>query len=198
MSSVPSAAAQLAERQQQQPSLLSQYAQAQQIKNAQTQNQLTQQELQKGNIQLQQTQALNKSYAEAIKPDANGVPQIDTPTLTKSLAANNAGAAIPGAIENVTKYNKALVDLAAAHTDLQTKQADLQTKQSDILGHAAMAVKEANYDPRLAHTLLDSLSVNNPQIRSQIDDPVQLKRMVDAAISNSPAQQKMQNEQTVA
>src|SRR5271154_3808599 len=177
---------------------LQQYAEAQQIQNAQTQRQLAQQELQKGNIQLQQTQALNKGYAEAIKPDENGIPQIDTPTLAKSLAASNAGAAIPGAIESVTKYNKALVDLASAHTDLQTKQTDLQTKNADLVGHAAAAVKQANYDPRLAHTLLDSLSVNNPQLRAGIDDPIKLKQLVDAAIANSPAQQKMQNEQTVA
>lgn len=171
-----------------QQSPLALYAQAQQILNARQQNQLLGLETQRQQIGLEQTQALNRSYAEAIKPDENGIPQIDTGVLTKSLAASNAGAAIPGAIESVTKYNKSLVDL-------KTAQTDLQSKSNDLMGHAAAAVKNAGYDPRLAHTLLDTLPGVNPAVRAKIDDPVQLKQLVDSAIAQSPKERELASQE---
>jgi hypothetical protein len=69
------------------------------------------------------------------------------------------------------------------------------------MGAVASAIKAANYDPKLAHTVLDTMPPS-PQINSlrQLIDtnPQQFAQMVDSAIAAAPAQQKMQNEQTVA
>jgi hypothetical protein len=83
---------------------------------------------------------------------------------------------------------------------LQQKQQDLQNSQKDTLGYAAAAIKNANYDPVMAHGLLDSMpqTPQLAQIRQQIDNPQMLKQIVDGAIAQSPAQQKMLGEQKVA
>lgn len=188
----------------QQPGVLDNAAKVIQLKNLmqagnfQAQNQPLQleaarQENQVRATQIAQTAALNKSYANAVKMSADGTPQIDTGSLMKSLTANNAGAAIPGAIESVTKYNKTLVDL-------KTAQTDLQSKSNDLIGHAASAIQKAGYDPQLAHTLLDTLP-QTPQLnafRAKIDDPAQLKQLVDSAIANSPKEREIAAQEQTA
>jgi hypothetical protein len=138
--------------------------------------------------------AINQSYKEAVKANAQGQPEIDSEALQKSLAASGHGEAIPGILENINKFQQSKATL----TEAQQKIAD---HQSDLLGYAAKAVQNAKYDPRVAHTILDTLP-HSPQIdamRQQIDqNPDAFKQIVDNAISQSPAQQKNVEEEKVA
>jgi hypothetical protein len=88
---------------------------------------------------------------------------------------------------------KGITDFQKSRLDLQTAATDLQSKTADLIGNAASAVKAANYDPTLAHSLLDSLPASPQlnQIRSQIDNPQALKQLVDSAIQNSSKQREL-------
>lgn len=189
----------------QQPSAISQLAQYAQLKdqlqNAPIRNQLAQQQvsLNQQDIAAKQDalatqQATRKAYASAVKPNAQGQPEIDTESLTQNLANSGHGDAIPGILENVTKFQK-------SKADLQESQQKIQTYNQDTLGYAAKAIQTAKYDPNVAHTLLDTLP-GTPQIqalRQQIDsNPQQFKQIVDNAVSQSPAQQKAAEEEKVA
>ena len=160
----------------------------------QQQVQAGQQDIEAKGRALAQQQAVQRSYANAVKPNAQGQPEIDTDELTKSLATSGHGDAIPGIMESVAKYQETKNNLAKQTNDLKVQGAD-------TLGYAASAIKAANYDPKLAHTILDGLQ-GGPQIdavRQQIDsNPAAFKQMVDTAIMQSPAQQKLQNEREVA
>lgn len=153
-----------------------------------------QQEIDARERQAATQQAINQSYKEAVKPNAQGQPEIDADALQKSLAASGHGEAIPGILENINKFQQSKATL----TESQQKIAD---HQSDLLGYAAKAVQSAKYDPRVAHTILDTLP-HSPQIdamRQQIDqNPDAFKQIVDNAISQSPAQQKAAEEEKVA
>lgn len=167
--------------------------QQQQIQNSATQNQLGQQELEKGSMAIAATTALNKSYQNAVKVGSDGIPQIDPQAISDSLRSAGQGSQIPGVLENLNKYNKSMLDI-------QTAKADLQAKGNDIMGAAAAAVKAANYNPQLAHTIVDTLP-QTPQtdaFRAKIDDPVALKQIVDQAIAGSPKQQELANAKTTA
>ena len=88
---------------------------------------------------------------------------------------------------------KGITDFQKSRLDLQTTATELQQKQADLIGNAAAAIKAANYDPTLAHSLLDTMpqSPQLQQIRSQIDNPQTLKTLVDTAIQNSPKQREL-------
>jgi hypothetical protein len=193
------------------PSPLEEYAKVMGIKAQQMQLQNEQQEsplrmqalqnqVQSGNLQNQTAQqdmaaraALNQAYQGAMTKGPDGTPTFDSEKLASNLASGPAAYKTPEVMAGITKYHEGLIDL-------QKKAADLQTTQADMLGSAATAVKAANYDPTLAHSLLDTLP-QSPQLnalRQQIDNPQALKQLIDTAIQNSPAQQKMQNEQIVA
>lgn len=189
----------------QQPSALDQYAKFAQLRQMQQEAPLRQQALQQTvtagaqDIAAKQDalatqQATRKAYASAVKPNAQGQPEIDTESLTQNLANSGHGDAIPGILENVTKFQK-------SKADLQESQQKIQTYNQDTLGYAAKAIQTAKYDPNVAHTLLDTLP-GTPQIqalRQQIDsNPQQFKQIVDNAVSQSPAQQKAAEEEKVA
>lgn len=143
---------------------------------------------------FQAQQALNKSYQNAVKPDANGIPQIDPKAISDSLSLSGFGSQIPGAVQHINDFNKSYVDL---HKD----QTDLQTKVNDLVGSAAAAVKAANYDPKLAHTLLDSFphDPQTDQLRSTIDsNPQAFRQMIDTAIANSPKQRELAAQEQAA
>jgi hypothetical protein len=189
----------------QQPNALDQYAKFAQLRQMQQEAPLRQQALQQGvtagaqdiaakQDQLATQQATRAAYAKAVKPNAQGQPEIDTEALTQNLAQSGHGDAIPGILENVTKFQK-------SKADLQESQQKIQTYNQDTLGYAASAIQKAKYDPNVAHTLLDTLP-STPQIqalRQQIDsNPQQFKQIVDNAVSQSPAQQKAAEEEKVA
>ena len=165
----------------------------QQMANAPLQTQMLQQQVQEGQQNIAARQALNAAYAGAVTKDESGNPTIDANKLAEGLAKGPAAYQTPAVLKGITDFQK-------SRLDLQTTAADLQTKQADLLGNAASAVKAANYDPTLAHSLLDSLppSPQLAQIRAQIDNPQALKQLVDTAIANSPGQQKLQNAKDVA
>jgi len=152
-----------------------------------------QQELQKQQIesqkrQLEQQQAINDAYKSAMSVDSQGQPTIDTNGLSKALALSGHGGAIPSILESVTNFQK-------SKQALIEQSQKIQEGQSDLLGHAAYAIKQAKYDPNVAHTILNELG-DSPQIqqmRKIIDsNPQQFQQMVDTAIAQSPAQQKEQ------
>jgi hypothetical protein len=170
-----------------------QQQQAQQAAMAPIQQQLGQQQVQEGQQNQAARQALNHAYSGAMTKDADGNPTIDPNKLASGLANGPAAYQTPQVMKGIT-------DFQTSRIELQSKSAALQQTQADMLGSAASAIKAANYDPTLAHSMLDSLpqTPQLQQIRQQIDNPLALKQVVDSALLNSPAQQKMQNEQTVA
>lgn len=183
---------------QQPPSVDDQVGKLLQLKSLLQQQQLAplrvqqaQQALQAGQLENQQRQfgiaqqqAIAQSYKDAVKPNADGVPQIDTDAIEKNILGS--GYATTDVVEGLNKFNKSLIDI-------QTAKTDLQSKTNDLVGGAASAIKAANYDPRIAHTLLDSLPAS-PQLnalRAQIDNPQALKQWVDTSLAQSPKQTEL-------
>lgn len=205
MASIPSAASEI--RMPQQQDLMGQYgnllrlkAMQGQIANQPLETQALQNQVQSGQLANQNAQqamaarqASNAAYQNSMTKDANGNMSFDPQKLQESLASGPAAYQTPQVMKGITDFQK-------SRADLQTSVTDLQTKTADMIGSAASAIKAANYDPTLAHSLLDSLP-QSPQanaIRAKIDSPGLLKQMVDSAIANSPAQQKLQNSKDVA
>ena len=182
----------------QQPNILEQYGRLLQLKNEQAnqplQRQMLQQQVQEGQQNLQARQALNQAYAGAFTKDADGNPTIDPNKLAAGLANGPAAYQTPQVMKSITDFQK-------SRLDLQTTATDLQSKTADLIGNAASAVKAANYDPTLAHSLLDSLPASPQlnQIRSQIDGPpAQFKQLVDSAVQNSPKQRELSAQEQTA
>lgn len=189
-----------------QPDLLGQYSRILQLKSLQNQQALAplqlqqaQQQVQAGQLENQKTQqdlqarqAVSQAMSGAVTKDANGNVSFDSGKLQQGLANGPAAYQIPQVMKGITDFQKSQIDLQDSVTGLQQKSADM-------IGSAASAIKAAGYDRNLAHGLLDTLppSPQLNQIRAQIDGP-NFPQLVDSAIQNSPAQQKMQNEQTVA
>lgn len=158
------------------------------VQNEPIQHQILQQQQQSGANVIQQQQqdlaarqALNNAYAGAITKDANGQPTIDSEKLMKGLESGPAAYQTPAVLKGITDFQK-------SRLDLQTSATDLQAKTAKMIGSAASAIKAANYDPTLAHSLLDTLP-QSPQlnaIRAQINNPQALHQLVDQAIANSP------------
>lgn len=152
-----------------------------------------QQQVQTGQQNIAARQALNAAYSGAITKDESGNPTIDENKLAQGLAQGPAAYQTPEVMKGIVDFHKSRVDL-------QSSMTKLQTEQSDMLGSAASAVKAANYDPTLAHSLLDTLpqSPQLNQIRAQIDNPQALKQMIDTAIQNSPKQRELNTSQQQA
>jgi len=183
-----------------QASPFEQLAQLQQLRNAplqtqalQQQVQLGQQQVQTGQMEMAARQGLQQAFQAAVVKDANGRASFDPDKLQENLANGPAAYKIPEVMEGITKFQKGRIDL-------QNAQLDSQQKQADILGAAASAVKAANYDPTLAHSLLDNLppSPQIQQIRSQIDNPQALKQVVDSAIQASSKQRELGAQESTA
>ena len=198
MSSIPLPALQIQPPQQQQYDPIANIARIAQIRNllqnAPLQTQLLQQQVQEGQQNNAARQALNQAYSGAIVKNPDGSTSLDPDKLQQGLANTPAAYQTPQVMKGITDFQKSRVDLQNSVTELQQKGADM-------IGSAASAVKAANYDPTLAHSMLDTLppSPQLNQIRSAIDgNPQQFHQMIDSAIQNSPAQQKLLNDQTVA
>lgn len=188
----------------QQPDLLEKYGQLQQLRNAQQEQQQRAQmaplQVQSAQLGLQSQQqdaaarqALNAAYQGAITKDSSGNPTFDTDKLMQNLSTGPAAYKSPEVLEGITKFQK-------TRLDIQTAATELQQKQQDMIGGAASAIKAANYDPTLAHSLLDSLppSPQLNQIRQQIDNPQALKQLVDSAVQASPKQRELNASEATA
>lgn len=188
MSSIPLPALDIRPTQQQDP--IESYSRVLQLRNilqeAPLRQQLLQQQVQEGQQNQAARQALNQVYAGAVTKDENGNPTIDPNKLAQGLANGPAAYKTPEVMKGITDFQK-------SRLELQTTATDLQTKQADMIGAAAAAVKAANYDPTLAHSLLDTLpqSPQLNQIRAQIDNPQTLRQMIDSAIKNSSKQREI-------
>lgn len=133
MSYPPSAAAQLAERQQQLPSLFQQYAQAQQIENQKTQQQTAQlqqtglqQENQIRASQIRDTETLRSLGPKHVQKDADGnVTGFDTNGLLQEAAGKGVNPQILNKMR--LDYAEAVQKSAAAGT----AQIELHDKQND-------------------------------------------------------------------
>jgi len=180
-----------------QPNVLEQYGNLMQLKNMQQnaplQTQLLQQQVQEGQQNNAARQALNQAYSGAITTDENGQPTIDSGKLASGLASGPAAYQTPQVMKGIT-------DFQTSKIELQSKAAALQQTQADMLGSAASAIKAANYDPTLAHSLLDTLpqTPQLQQIRQQIDNPQALQQLVNTAIQNSPKQRELGASETTA
>lgn len=149
--------------------------------------QQAQQAVQSGKQVLDARAALNKAYSNAVTTDANGNQTFDSDKLQQGLANSPAAYQLPDVMKGITEFHQAKMNL-------QKTAQDLQVQSQDMLGSAAAAVKAANYDPTLAHSLLDSLpqSPQLAQIRHSIDNnPDQFRQMVDSAVQNSPKQREL-------
>ena len=191
------------------PDILGEYGKVMQLKNLGLQQQLGQQELQKGALGLAQTQAINDAYHDALTVDANGSPTIDTDKLQNSLATNHQGAAIPGVLESVAKYQQSQATLSDTKQKILESQNTLQNDSKDALGYLGSALQKANYDPNLADVLIEQ-RLRTPgiqpqeqqqltQVRQQIQqNPGIVKQVADSLVAQSPTQQKLANERQVA
>jgi hypothetical protein len=153
-------------------------------------------------MQIDQQKAMNQAYTDAFKPDANGNLQLDPDALQKSLVQAGHGSAIPNVMEGMTNYQK-------AKTDLQTKQQELQTKTQDAMGNLGYALQQANYDPQLAHTIIQD-HLNDPGLTPQqrqsltaeqqqiSQNPALIKQIADQWVAQSPAQQAKVQERAKA
>lgn len=166
--------------------------------NALQPGQLQEQQLQIKAFQQQEAEkkALDEAWKGALKPDEQGVPQIDSAALTKAAAASGLGHLIPQITESVDKVQKSKNDLIKQHTDIQKEH-------SDLLGHIGYAVQQADYNPQMAHTLFASLGeTKDPQIAQMhqlIDgDPAKFKQVIDTMVNASPFQQTKQGAIDVA
>ncbi len=130
------------------PSPLDEAGKALAVKNAMQQGQMGGLELQQRQIQLDQTKAINKAYTDALTVDpVTGKASVDTNGLTKALALNGHGSAIPGILSSVTKSQKAISDLRES----QLKVTNLEQDAAGAVGNATLA---ANGDPHLFLTQL--------------------------------------------
>jgi hypothetical protein len=162
--------------------------------------------IQKQQYELGATKAMNEAYKGAVTIDENGQPKFDTDALTKSLSNAGYGSQVPGILKNVTDFQQSQANLAETRQKMAGQQQDMQIKQQDMMGSVGAAIKAANYDPGFADTFLQHYEINNPGQKAQIEqfrgelqqNPGLVKRLADTWIATSPAQQKMQNEQTVA
>jgi hypothetical protein len=173
---------------------LDQYAKGVQLKSLLGQQQLQQLQIKDTQDQMAQRQALRQGYKEAIIQGPDGQSSIDFNKLQQSLADSGHGDAVPA-------IQKSAMEFQESKGKLQKQGQELQVGMQDMYGHAAAAIQAAGYDPKVAHTLLDTMpqSPQLNQLRQTIDtDPAKFKQMVDTAKAASPAQQKIQAEKDVA
>lgn len=179
---------------------LAEYTRAAQEK---AQTALLGQQTQAAEQQNQATQAVNQAYQGAFKKDpTTGQMTLDTDGLQQELAQNGHGAAIPAVIKGITDYQ-------TSKADLQKKQADLQTSGADAMGNLGYAMQQANYDPRLADTIIQD-HLNDPSLTPQMrqsllqerqqiqQNPALVKQIADQWVLQSPKQQQNAIERTKA
>lgn len=143
------------------------------------------------------TKALNESYKNAVKVDANGIPSFDTNELSKSLSEAGYGSEVPGVLKGITDFNK-------SNADLREARQKIETSSRDSMGAAAYAIKKSNYDPGLTDAVLqhamqdpsvgDQQKQQLAQLRQMLQNPQgkeMLPKLIDSLISQSPKYQEL-------
>lgn len=103
-------------------------------------------QLRQQQINLDQNQAINKAYTDALTVDpVSGKASVDTNGLTKALAMGGHGIAIPGILKGITQSQKAISDLAES----RLKVKNLEEDAAGAVGAATLA---GDGDPRLFMT----------------------------------------------
>ncbi len=135
---------------------------AEQLRGAQLENQTRQRS-------LDQTDALNQAYSNALSVGPDGKPSIDTGGLTKALATNGHGSAIPGILKGVADSQESIAKLAKT-------RGEVRGQEGDAAGAIGSAILDAKGDPRLFLTLtqhaIDAGSVD-PGVMKPLIDHVQ-------------------------
>lgn len=173
----------------QQPDLLGQYGKMMQIKNLQQQGQMGALDIQEKQRQMAQTKALNDAYAGALTTGPDGQPTFDKGKVLSTLASSGQGSAIPGVTQHFLELDKLAGEVQ------KTKDEHITTSQ-DYLGALAKTIRDTNYDPRVAGTLLAHAASSGFQqevqpILQQIQqNPGALKQIVDSVYAASPKQQQ--------
>jgi len=174
------------------PDMMEQYARAINLKNMMQlqplqlqQAQLQTQALQR---QAQYEQGLQDLFRQNAAPSDEDILRVAGPTYGP-------------------QYLKSRLDIAKTHADLQDANDKHQAALLDHYGNIANAIKQANYDPGAAQTLLrGEMASSDPEyaknataLLSQIQqNPDALKPIVDQVLSMSPKQQELQKDITVA
>lgn len=184
-------------------------SQMQQIKAGQQQLQTQQMQQQEMQMNLSQRQAINQAYQQAFTPQPDGSMQLDDTKLTSALATAGHGEAIPGIMENLTKYRQSL-------SSLQETNQKVTAAEADAAGNLGATVKAANNDPTLFHTLLtDAINrkIIQPAHYAPLDQMLQqslqqdptgaqarglVGQFTDQMIAGSPKQQELATAKTAA
>jgi hypothetical protein len=184
-------------------------AQLQQLRSGQLQIQGQRIEQQKAQMDLAQRKAINDAYQQAFTPQPDGSVQLDDTKLTGALATAGHGEAIPGIMENLTKYRQSLASL-------QETNQKVTAAEADAAGNLGATVKAANNDPTLFHSLLtDAINrkIIQPSHYAPIDQQLQASlqqdptgeqarslvgQFTDQMIAGSPKQQELATAKTAA
>jgi hypothetical protein len=154
-----------------------QQLQQQQMQMGQLQQAALQQENQQRQLQIQQTQALNQAYKDALVVNPDGSADIDMGRMSKALAAAGAGSQIQPALENFTKYKQSVASLAET-------QGKVREQQQDAAGMLALSSRWANDDPRMLLAGLQH-AVNSKAIDAQTVAP--LMQSLAQALDQDPS-----------
>lgn len=175
----------------------------------QQQRQLGALEIQGRQLDIQQRQAINQAYKDAFTPQADGTLALDRDKLTSALATSGHGAAIPGILENYTKYQQSLAGL-------QETNQKVAAAESDAAGNLAATVQAANNSPSLFHALFtDAVNrkILQPGHYAPIDKAITdslaadpsgeqarglVKQYTDQMLAGSPKQQELANQRKTA
>ena len=178
MASFPSAAAQLAERQQQQPSLLQQYAQLQQIRNSQSQQQTAQlnqtalsQENQQRGLALQDQQTLRSLAPNHVtKDDKGNVTGFDTEGYFNEALGKQVN---PSTVNQMRmQYATTTKDLASAAETVRTNEQAKNKALYEAL-ESARTIKDPQQRQAALIQALPSLSKQGVDIsKIKTDQPI--------------------------
>jgi hypothetical protein len=207
--SVPQPASGLEIRPPQLQSPLETLAQMQEIRARKQQMETAALQQQAVQMDINQRKAINQAYQDAFSVQPDGSYQLDKDKLTSSLAKNGHGEAIPGIMENWTKYQQSLATL-------QETNQKVSSAEADAAGNLAATVQAARNDPALFHSLVtDAMNrkiINQSHFApldkmitdSLAQDPTgeQARTMVgqltDQMIAGSPKQQELASARTTA
>lgn len=171
--------------------------------------QVGQMQMQEAQLNLAQRKAINDAYRQAFTPQPDGSVQLDKDKLSSALATSGHGEAIPGILENYTKYQQSLAGL-------QETNQKVAAAEADAAGNLAATVKAANNDPTLFHALLtDAIQrkIIQPSHYAPLDQMLQqalasdpsgesarglVGKFTDQMLAGSPKQQELTNARTSA
>jgi hypothetical protein len=117
---------------------LNQFAQVEQIRQAQQTNALRQAQMQELERERSRTNALNQAYADAFDPTKG---TFDQSKLIQNLATSGQGAQAPGVLEGLRKARKAEVDIEKVGSEIETARFNLFEKRMKFYAKEATELK---------------------------------------------------------